>query len=337
MRTRSARAGVVVLGVVMAVLALSWAPAVRAGQALNIGYIPTDSQAALMIAADRYLPNDGFDVEMVRLQSGAAVITQVSTGQLQVGGGALGAAAYNAIAQGLPVKFVASLHNGFSEDYFTVRKSAWDSGELRDIAALRGKPVAVNAKGVATEWLLDQVLRQNGITLDDVDLKTMPFPDMVPALESGAIMAGIISEPFPTLAEDRGVGVRPFPRPANATPVPITMIFFNTDWATSNPDAANRFMVSYVKAARDLALNDGWKSEANLAIMFKYTGADIDVIRRARAHHIDPNLAVDQAILDAQQVFSRDRGYLDYGELLAPEQVFDWSYLEAALRQLGRV
>src|SRR6266540_7052577 len=118
---------------------------------------------------------------MVRLQSGAAVITQVSTGQLQVGGGALGAAAYNAIAQGLPVKFVASLHNGFSEDYFTVRKSAWDSGELRDIAALRGKPVAVNAKGVATEWLLDQVLRQNGITLDDVDLKTMPFPDMVPA------------------------------------------------------------------------------------------------------------------------------------------------------------
>jgi ABC-type nitrate/sulfonate/bicarbonate transport system substrate-binding protein len=185
--------------------------------------------------------------------------------------------------------------------------------------------------------MLDQVLRPHGITIDDVDLRTMPFPDMVLGLESGAIVAGILSEPAPTLAEDRGVGVRPIGRPANAVPVPITMVFVNTDWAAANPDSANRFMVSYLLAARDLALNDGWKDEANLAIMGQYTGVDLDVIRRARPHHIDPNLAVDQLVLGAQQEFNRDRGYLDYSGLLTDDQVFDWSYLEAALAQLGRL
>jgi ABC-type nitrate/sulfonate/bicarbonate transport system substrate-binding protein len=165
----------------------------------------------------------------------------------------------------------------------------------------------------------------------------MPFPDMVPALESGAIVAGILSEPAPTLAEDRGVGLRPIERPANAIPVPITMIFLNTDWATANPDSARRFMVSYLRAARDLALNDGWRNEANLAVMGKYTGADLGVIRRARPHHIDPNLAVDQLTLGAQQEFNRERGYLDYSGLLSDDQVFDWSYLEAALAELGRL
>ena len=336
MRVTRLQLATLAIAVALSLVPLGWTSPTRAADALKIGFIPTDSSAALMIAADRYLPGDGFDVEMVRLPSGAAILTQVATGQLQVGGGALGAAAYNAIAQGLPVKFVASLHNGFVEDYFTVQKSAWESGQLGGVAGLRGQPVAVNARGVATEWMLDQVLRPHGITIDDVDLRTMPFPDMVVGLESGAILAGILSEPAPTLAEDRGVGIRPIPRPANAVPVPITMVFWNTDWAAANPDAANRFMVAYLNAARDLALNDGWKNEANLAVMGAYTGANLDVMRRARAHHIDPNLAVDQAILDAQQVFNRDRGYLEYSGLLSTDQVFDWSYLEAALARLGR-
>ena len=48
--------------------------------------------------------------------------------------------------------------------------------------------------------MLDQVLRRDGLTIKDVQVKIMPFPDMVPALESGAVDAAILTEPFPTLA-----------------------------------------------------------------------------------------------------------------------------------------
>jgi len=124
-----------VVVVVLAVGVASAAPASRAR--LRIGYIPVDSFAALLLAADRYLPQEGFEVELVRLPSGAEILSQVAIGQLQAGGGAMGAAAFNAALEGLPVRFVASLHNGFIEDYFTVRKAVWGS-EINRIAQLRG-------------------------------------------------------------------------------------------------------------------------------------------------------------------------------------------------------
>lgn len=302
---------------------------------LRIGYIPVDSFAALMLAADRTLPQEGFHVEMVRLPSGAEILSQVAIGQLQVGGGAMGAAAFNAAVEGLPVRFVASLHNGFIEDYFTVRKAVWGS-EINRIAQLRGKPVAINARGVVTEYMMDRVLRSDGISIEDVDLKTMPFPDMVPALESGAIWAGIVSEPFPTLAEDRGVGIRPLRKPPGAKPIPFTFVFWNTDWAARNPRAAQRFLVAYLKAARDLAVGNGWQREDNLQVVSKYTGGRLELLRRARPHHLDPNLSVDTRQLEDQQRFYMRRGYLKYADPLPLERVFDFTHLRQALRELGR-
>ena len=321
------------LVVVLAVGVASAAPVSRAR--LRIGYIPVDSFAALLLAADRYLPQEGFEVELVRLPSGAEILSQVAIGQLQVGGGAMGAAAFNAAVEGLPVRFVASLHNGFIEDYFTVRRAVWGS-EINRVAQLRGKPVAINARGVVTEYMMDRVLRSDGIGIEDVDLKTMPFPEMVPALESGAIWAGILSEPFPTLAEDRGVGIRPLRKPPGARPIPLTFVFWNTEWAARNPQAAQRFMVGYLRAARDLAIGNGWQREDNLQVVAKYTGARLELLRRARPHHLDPNLNVDARQLEDQQRFYMRRGYLKYAEPLPLGRVFDFRYLRQAVAELGR-
>ena len=50
--------------------------------------------------------------------------------------------------------------------------------------------------------------------------------------------AGIVSEPFPTLAEEKGIAVRPLTRPADAKATPITALFWNKDWAAKNPELA---------------------------------------------------------------------------------------------------
>jgi len=178
---------------------------------VKVGYIPSDSFAALYIMADRHLPAADIAVETVKLSGGSEILSQVATGQLTMGGTGMGAAGFNAVAASLPVEFVAPLHSGYIEDYFTVRKASWEK-EIKRIGDLKGKPAALNVRGAAVEWMLDQALKRDGLGLKDVQIKIMPFPDMVPALETGAVEAAILTEPFPTLAEERGVALRPLPR-----------------------------------------------------------------------------------------------------------------------------
>ena len=329
------RPGVWLSVVALAVLANAAPVSPQAKPTVRVGYIPSDSFAALYIMADRYLPAADIGAETVRLGGGPEILSQVATGQLQVGGAGMGAAGFNAVASSLPVEFVAPLHSGYVEDYFTVRKASWEK-EIKRIGDLKGKPVALNVRGAAVEWMLDQVLRRDGLTLRDVQIKIMPFPDMVPALESGAVEAAILTEPFPTLAEERGVAVRPLPRPAGARATPITAIFWNKDWAAKDPELANRVMVAYVKAARDLALDNGWKQERNIDLMVKYTGAKADVIRRARAHVLDPNLDMDPTVLESMQRLSSELGYLKYKDLLPPSRLLNFSYRDRAIAELGK-
>src|SRR5256712_2806932 len=207
------RPGVSLAMVALAALAAAAPVSPQAKPTVRVGYIPSDSFAALYIMADRHLPAAGIGVETVRMAGGPEILSQVATGQLHVGGAGMGAAGFNAVASALPVEFVAPLHSGYVEDYFTVRKASWEK-EIKRIGDLKGKPVALNVRGAAVEWMLDQVLKKDGLTLRDVQIKIMPFPDMVPALESGAVEAAILTETFPTLGEARRIDVRALPATA---------------------------------------------------------------------------------------------------------------------------
>jgi ABC-type nitrate/sulfonate/bicarbonate transport system substrate-binding protein len=304
---------------------------------VKIGYIPSDSFAVLYLMADRYLVPGGINAQLVRLPGGAEITTQVSTGQLQVGGAGMGAAGFNAVAAKLPIEFIAPLHFGYFEDYFTVRKASWGT-TVKRIADLKGRPVALNTRGAAVEWMLDQVLRRDGLTIKDVQVKIMPFPDMVPALESGAVDAAILTEPFPTLAEEKGVAVRPLTRPPGARATPITAAFWNAEWAKANADLAHKVMLGYLRAARDLAANGGkgWGEDRNIDVIVKYTSAKREVIQKARPHVIDPNLEFDASTLDSMQKLNADLGYLKYTEFLSADKLFTFTYRDRALKELGR-
>jgi NitT/TauT family transport system substrate-binding protein len=304
---------------------------------VKIGYIPTDSFAPLFVMADRYLIPAGVNAQLIRLGGGAEITSQVATGQLQVGGSGMGAAGFNAIAAKLPIEFVAPMHFGYVEDYFTVRKAVWGS-QVKRIADLKGRPVALNARGVAVEWVLDQALRRDGLTIKDVQIKIMPFPDMVPALESGAVDAGIVSEPFPTLAEEKGVALRPLQRPAGAKAVPITAVFWNAEWARANGELAHKVMLAYLRAVRDLAADGGkgWTEDRNVDIIVKYTPAKRELIKKARSHVVDPNLEIDASALDSMQKLCAELGYLKYTEFLSADKIFTLTYRDRAVRELGR-
>jgi NitT/TauT family transport system substrate-binding protein len=310
---------------------------VSAQPAARIGFVPSESFAPLFVAHERgYFKAQGLASELVRLPSGAAILTQVSTGDLQVGGGALGAAGFNAAHQKLPVAFVAPMHYAYTEDYLVVRKAEIDAGRFKTIADLRGKPCAVNAKGVATEWVLDEVLKPGGIRIDNVDVKTLPFPEMLPALDNGAIHCGIITEPFATQAEEKNIGVRPLKAKPGAKPVPITVVFWNSDWAKKNDVAARAFMAGYLRAVRDLGEPNAWRAPVYTEIISKHTGVGTEVLLKTRPPVFSPNLDLEEKVMISQQEFNLRLGYLKYKEMKPIKELVDLSYAEAAVKQAGR-
>src|SRR5262249_60325892 len=80
-----------------------------ASPAVKVGYIPSDSFAALYIMADRHLPAADVAVETVKMSGGSEILSQGATGQLTMGGTGMGAAGFNAVAASLPVELVAPL------------------------------------------------------------------------------------------------------------------------------------------------------------------------------------------------------------------------------------
>jgi NitT/TauT family transport system substrate-binding protein len=325
------------LMVLLAVSLLAPLNPVFAQSVVKIGFVPSESFAPLFVAHERgYFKAQGLTTELARLPSGAAILTQVSTGDIQVGGGAVGAAAFNAAHQKLPVAFVAPMHFAYVEDYLVIRKAEIDAGRFKSVSDLRGKPCAVNAKGVATEWVLDEVLKTGGLRIDNIDLRTLPFPEMLPALENGAIVCGIVTEPFATQAEEKSIGVRPLKAKAGAKPVPITVAFWNSDWAKKNDSAAKAFMSGYLRAVRDLSEPNAWKTPVHTEIINKHTGVAAAVLLKTRAPFFSPNLELEEKEMMSQQEFNLRLGYLKYKEMKPIKELLDLSYAEAAVKQAGR-
>lgn len=301
-------------------------------ETIEIGTLPTMSFAA--INKPYYmgaLEERGIDGAYSTHGSGADIITFLTQDELQIGGGSAGAAALNAIYRDLPVQVVAPLHmlppEGGGPNPIITREGS----DIEDMSDLEGRPVAINDIGVSTGWMLNAALEQGGLTLDDVDLRQMPFPDMVPALDNEAIDACLISEPLAASA-DQEIGIERLEE--NMLPgALITTIIYNTEWAEENPDLANDFMVSYMEGARELY--DNWHAPEHLEMYEDYADTPPELAENAVPPFLDPDLQIEPDHLQDLQEFMIEQDQGEFDEPLSYDEVVDDSYVEHALDELG--
>jgi ABC-type nitrate/sulfonate/bicarbonate transport system substrate-binding protein len=303
---------------------------------IRVGFLGTGSMAPMMITAELFAEEEGFQVEMVQFPSGGEILTGVVTGDLDVGAAGIGSGAYNSFHEGLPFRMVAPQHNGYVEDYFmlsaAVAGSQQEAAEvMTDLTPYAGETFTVNAPGVVTEYLLGLALERGGLSFDQVNVEYMPFPDMVPALAAGSVVGGIVSEPFPTAAEADGSGYRPFDTPAEP-PLPFTTVIYNTDWAEENPDLAEAYMRAHLRSAQ-LLDERGWDDEEVLQIISDTTGLDPDRLRDNRPHHLPTDLSVDFTMVRTIQLFYLEQGTLAYDEIVDDTELWDLRWRDAALAQ----
>lgn len=302
---------------------------------MMVGYVPISIYAPLFVAKDKgYYAEQGLDVSLEPFAGGGDLVALTATGDLDAAASGAGPAFWNAAELGLPFSVVAPGHSEGSPvaTPLMISREACESGTIARVSDLRGKKVSVNARG-ATEYWLGRALATNGLTIDDVDLQTLPFPDAVSALASGALDAAMVAEPVATGAEQQGLAVRllaDFP----VQDVQPTVIVANDTFIADYPEAAQGFVTAYLKACRDLA-GPGFKDPANLAIIEKYTSVPATLVGAA----VQPVYSVDGRIdtegLRKLQGFFRQRGQLEYDEELDPGTLVDDRFVQTALAELG--
>jgi len=326
------------IALLLAVAGLLSGPA-AAADTVKVGHLGITADAPVYIAIERgYFRERNIEVKLEPFVSAAPAMAPLSNGDIQVVGGGIAPSLFNAYARAFPVHVVAHRTRdveGNSIDTLMVRSDLKD--KIRRVADLKGRKIAVNAPGSPLVYMMGKMLEAEGMSLQDVELVYMSWPDMAPAFANKAIDLGTVVEPFSTLYEDKGIAYN-WKRSPDVFRPPgwdMAVLFYNDDWARRNPRVANEFMVAYIKGARDMM--DAWNGKGRgevVDIMVKYTRTkEKPLYDRMQWGYVDPNGAIlRDSVRDQQDFFARINQVPKKVDI---DAIIDDRYVKYALEKLG--
>ena len=260
-----------------------------------------------------------------------------------MGGGAASAGLYNAVDRGIKIKIVADkAHNvkGAGFQAFMVRKDLIESGKVKSFADLKGMKVAITGAGGSDASVLNEAMKNGGLTYNDVEKVYLGFPQHAVAFQNGAIAASISTEPTVSKIVELGAAVRFkgndefYPNAQTAT------ILMSGDFTEKRPEVAKRFMKAYLRAVREFNASivngriAGPGADEMVKILAKYSVIKDEATLRAMiVHGTDPDGKLNVESLKKDLVFFKEQG--DVTGKITVEQVLDESFIQAALKELG--
>jgi len=312
---------------------------------VRIGTARTMSDSGYYLAdALGFFRDEGIAVTLTGFNSAAKMIVPLGTGELDVGGGTVSAALYNAVARGINLKIVAdqaSMKPGYGYSSLMVRKDLVDSGRYKGFADLKGLKVAIGAPGTGTASALNETLKRGGLTYGDVEVVYLGFPEHLPAYTNKGIDASITNEPTMTRAIEAGVAVRIVGNDVTYPDQQTAVVFYADDFIRNRRDVAERFMRAYVRGIRfyNDALKDGHlagpKAEEVIRVLVANTPIkDAALYRRVVPSAVNPDGGVNMTGLRRDLDFFRELGLIESRDMTV-DRVVDNSFVRAALEKLG--
>ncbi len=318
-----------------------WVAPAFGADTIKVGDLGIVADAPFYIGIEKgYFAAEKLDVKLERFTSAAQATAPLATNEVQVIGGGVGAALYNAFARDWPVRIVMARTRdmpGFSSDTLVLRNDL--KASVTSAKQLKGKVVAINAPASVLHFMLGRFMESEGLSIDDVQTVTMPWPNMGPGLETHAIDAGTVVEPFPALFQQKNIAF-PFRRAADfmsKPPLEVSVILYSKLWSDKKPDQAKAFTVAYLKAARDYvdAMKGGPKRPEVVKICAKYTSlTDKAMYDKIQWSYMDPNAEISIEGLHDQQEWYAKQGFVPKKANI--EGMIDRRFLDYALQKLGR-
>ncbi len=309
---------------------------------VTFGSPGSTSDAGVFIAMEKgYFKDLGLDVTLVPFQSGALTIPPLSSGDLDVAGGTISTALFNAIDRGVALRIVAgkgSSTKGWEFTQEVVRKDLVDSGQYKTVKDLKGKKIACSSVKSGCEAKIDFFLKQGGLTIKDVDLQALAYPDMIVAFSNKAIDAADLIEPTLGQASQSGV-VAKIPEGAPGAiyggEYQAAELVFSEQF-TKNADAARRFIMGYIKGERDYndAFGKGINKAAIVSILIKYTAQkDAASYDRMEMPYLQPDGKMHVPSMQMDFDYFKQMGYYTGNTTL--NSIINTSFLDYASQQLG--
>jgi len=281
-----------------------------------------------------YFAQQGLAVRIREFPTANAMTPLLVKGELPIIGGGIGVAIFNAFLQGLPLKLIADRAQYPIYHDLLLRPDLKD--KIKSVRDLKGKSVAL-ATGSIVLYEMGKVLETAGLTIRDVDAKNIAFGDLAVAFQNKVIDAAIAVEPFITLniAKKTAVGWLD-PGEIIKPPVQIGVVMTNSDWAATNQDVLNRFMIAWIQGAREYTRAErGGPNRSEITdILVKHSRVkDRALYAKMKWVNMSPNgeLFVD-SIRDVQSWYKAN-GYLD--REVPVERMVDLSYARRAVERLG--
>ncbi|HLI26040.1 MAG TPA: ABC transporter substrate-binding protein [Chloroflexota bacterium] len=310
---------------------------------LKVGVLPIAAFGPFYIAQERgYFRELGLNVELVSGMTVNEHIAPLAQGQLHVAACASNVPCFNALNRQTDTQIVASLQSAGQTEKSTgnvalvVRKDLWDDGTIRGPQDLVGRTLYLQAgEGSAVHVEVATWLKHNGIAPRSVQVTNMFFPDVYAAMQNRGIEVGTSSEPLISMGLARGV------HELLATMEemhPTTQVLYLMYWSgieRLGPRVGERFMVAYLRAARDYinAFEYGIDQEPIIDILVRETPLKDPVLyRQIRYAWIDPDGRVNRQSMEADAELMRELGLLGPVDLSG---MFVDKYREFAVQYLG--
>ncbi len=306
---------------------------------IQIGYLPILPSAPFFIAFEKgYFAEQGLEVELQNFNSAAFMMPLLATGDLDFGSGQAGTELFNAIEQGLDIRVIGGQSQeipGHGMAPILVRKDLFESGQITKIEDLKGAKIAINVERGLSEFLVVEALSSGGLTLDDVEIITMPFPDMNAAFANHAIDAAHIVRPLADQAIHDGNAVILIDGDEISDNSQSGLLYFGKRMLNpDNREIGIRLLVAWLKAVRDL-YGEGWTNDEYVEITSKYTNIPAPVIVNGVEVYFGPNGELNQKFIENIMMYYFDQGYTELSQPLPLSKIVDTSFIDAAVERIG--
>ena len=279
-------------------------------------------------AAEGDFTRQGLDVEFVKVAKTRDAMPALLTGQVDVASGWLTAGILNAIGKGGRVRVVADkghlADTGCTYDAIMASRALVEAGGLNELGQLRGRRFDLDVL-VPDAYYVDLLLRQAGLTFDDLDIVDLPPAAKIEAITNGAVDLTPAAEPDVTRLLQTGKAVVWRTAEQVIPGFQFASVLYGSSLLDERPDVGERFMIAYLEAVRQS--NEG-KTPRNLEILAQSTGLSESLLQKACWPSIRDDGQVDTEQLLKFQAWAKSQGFVD--REVTGDQLVDRRFLERA-------
>lgn len=277
----------IVQAAAVAALALGAGSAAQAQDKVRISFNPQIySYMPIFLAIDKgYFKEQKLDVEYTTYGGSAlSQLPMLARGDQDMAGMVTGPGFFNQHAEGFGIKLIASLaesKKGWHDTmWVVVRKDIYDSGAIKSFADFKGRAIEGGPKGSPVYLTTLQALKSVGLTFKDVQFseRMRAVTDVIPLFRNKAIDAMSIVEPIAGALETEGLAVRWKPAYEVLPNYQEAFLAANPKFLAEKRDVVKRFLLAYLKGAKDVTAGGGKWTPDMRAAMKKYGKMSDEVI-----------------------------------------------------------